>query len=298
MLHRMTRPDAAATIVVAGATGRQGGAVARRLLDAGWSVRALTRSPQSKAARALATAGAEVVRADMSDRASLDAALAGAYGVFSVQNPAISGVEDEVRQGKNVADAARDAELQHVVYASAGTGAADTGVEWWNSKLAIEAHMRGLGLPLTIVRPVAFMELMTDRDFYPPVSTWHLMPKLAGATTPIPWIAVDDAAAVAVLAFADRDRYVGRDLKLAAELRSIDECRALYEEVRGRRPRGFPMPVWMFNRVGSRDLVRMWRWLRASPPAGDPATLRAIRPEALTVRDWLKHRAPSPARRG
>ena len=286
----MTPPDASSTIVVAGATGRQGGAVARRLLEAGWHVRALTRSPESKPAASLAAAGAEVVRADMDDRASLDAAFAGAYGVFSVQNPAISGVEGEVRQGTNVADAAHAAKVQHVVYGSAGTGASDTGIGWWDSKLAIEAHMRGLGLPLTIVRPVAFMELMTDRDFYPPVSTWHLMPKLAGSATPIPWIAVDDAAAVATLAFAEPERYTGRDLKLAAELRSIDECRALYREVLGRRPRGFPMPVWLFNRVASRDLVTMWRWLGDSEPAGNSDTLRAIRPESLTVRDWLQRR--------
>lgn len=286
----MVRPDASSTIVVAGATGRQGGAVARRLLEAGWQVRALTRSPDSKPARLLATAGAEVVSADMNDRASLDGAFAGAYGVFSVQNPAISGVEAEVVQGTNVADAAHAAEVQHVVYGSAGTGASDTGIAWWDSKLAIEAHMRALGLPLTIVRPVAFMELMTDRDFYPPVSTWHLMPKLAGSATPIPWIAVDDAAAVEALAFAEPDSYIGRDLKLAAELRSIDECRELYREVLGRRPRGFPMPVWMFNRVASRDLVTMWRWLGASEPAGNSDTLRAIRPEALTVREWLQRR--------
>ena len=66
-------------------------------------------------------------------------------------------------------------------------------------------------------------------------------------------------------------------------LRSVDECRALYEEVLGRRPRGVPMPVWMFNRVASRDPVAMWRWLGASPPAGNPDAVRAIRPEALTV---------------
>ena len=244
------RPAASSTIVVAGATGRQGGAVARALLEAGWGVRALTRSPDSQAARELAATGAEVVHA---------------------------------------------AEHQHVVYGSAGTGASDTGIGWWDSKLEIEAHMRALGLPLTIVRPVAFMELMTDRDFYPPVSTWHLMPKLAGGSTPIPWIAVDDAAAVAALAFAEPARYVGRDLKIATELRSVDECRELYAEVMGRRPRRVPMPVWLFNRVASRDLTTMWRWLGASPPAGNSDTLRAIRPAALTVREWLRRKSASRA---
>ena len=260
-------------------------------------MRALTRSPTSNAARRLAAAGAEVVRADMADRGSLDAAMAGAQGVYSVQNPAISGVEAEVSQGRNVADAARDAGVRHVVYGSAGTGAAGTGVLWWESKLEIEAHMRELGLPLTVLRPVAFMELMTDRDFYPPVSTWHLMPKLAGGSTPIPWIAVDDLAAVAAVAFAERERYVGRELRLAADARSVDECRTLYREAMGRSPRRFPMPVWMFDRVADRDLTRMWRWLAANPPRADTDVLRALVPDALSVAEWLRRRQAAPARR-
>lgn len=287
----MTPREHHSTIVVAGATGRQGGAVARRLLAGGWHVRALTRSPASNAARDLASAGAEVVQADMGDRASLDAAMAGAGGVYSVQNPASGGAESEVRQGRNVADAAHAAGVRHVVYASAPSAETDTGVGWWDSKLAIEDHMRELGLGLTILRPVAFMELMTDKDFYPAVSTWHLMPKLAGATTPIPWIAVDDLAAVAVMAFAEFERFAGRDLPLAAELRSVDECRELYREILGRSPRSLPMPVWMFERVAARELTAMWRRLAASPPPGDPATLRALHPDALTVAEWLRRRA-------
>jgi len=281
-----------------GATGRQGGAVARRLLDGGWRVRALTRSPASPAAQALAVAGAEVVQADMGDRASLDGALAGVHGVYSVQNPVISGIEAEVQQGRNVAEAARRAHVQHVVYGSAGTGAADTGVGSWDSKLEIEAHMRALDLPLTVLRPMAFMELMTDKAFYPPLSTWHVMPKLLGGETLVPWTAVEDLAAVAATAFAERERFVGRDLPLAADLRSIDECREIHRDVIGHGPRRFPMPVWMFERVAGEDLTTMWRWWRSAKPETDTRTLREIRPDALTVRQWLERRkAASPQRR-
>lgn len=279
------------TIAVFGATGRQGGAVARALLDGGgWRVRALSRSPDSPAARRLAAAGAEVVRADMDDPASLDAALAGVHGVYSVQNGVVSGIEAEVRQGRNVADAAQRAGVRHVVFGSAGTGDSGTGVESWDSKLEVEAHMRGLGLPLTVLRPMAFMELMTDKAFYPPVSTWHVMPKLLGAETPVPWTAVDDLAAVAAAAFADRERFAGRDLPLASDLRPIDECREIYREVTGRRPRSFPMPVRMFERVAGRDLTTMWRWWHGAQPHVDSSTLRAICPDALTVREWLERR--------
>src|SRR5919107_5706812 len=96
------------TIVVTGATGHQGGAVTRHLLRGGWRVTALTRDPTSARARAVAALGADVVRGDMGDPASLRPAFAGAYGVYSVQNPMISGLADEVRQGKAVADVARE----------------------------------------------------------------------------------------------------------------------------------------------------------------------------------------------
>ena len=288
----MTSAERSAGLVaVVGATGRQGGAVARRLLDEGWRVRALTRSPSSDAAGRLAAAGAEVAAAEMDDRASLDAAFAGADGVYSVQNTYTSGIDAEIRHGRNVADAARAAGVDHVVYGSAGTGEPGTGVGSWDSKLAIEAYMRELGLPLTVLRPMAFMELMTDKGFYPAVSTWHVMPKLLGGSTLVPWIAVDDLAVIAAVAFAERERFVGRELPLAADLRSIDECREVHRQVFGRRPRRVPMPVWMFQRVAGADLPTMWRWWAQAKPAAETDTVRALHPAALTVPEWLRRQA-------
>ncbi|MCW5881894.1 MAG: NmrA family NAD(P)-binding protein [Anaerolineae bacterium] len=155
------------TIVVTGATGLQGGAVTRHLLDNGWQVRALTRNPKSQPAQVLAARGAEVVQGNMDDPASLRPAFEGAYGVYSVQNPYISGPDAEIRQGQHVADVARQVGLRHVVYGSAGIGVENTGVPSWETKLQVEQHMQGLGLALTILRPTAFMELMTDKKFSP-----------------------------------------------------------------------------------------------------------------------------------
>ena len=73
-------------IAVTGATGQQGGAVARKLLADGWKVRALTRDANKPAAQELVSLGAELVSGDMENRIELDAAFQGAYGVFSVQN--------------------------------------------------------------------------------------------------------------------------------------------------------------------------------------------------------------------
>ena len=121
-------------ILVSGATGQQGGAVARSLLKRGFPVRALTRSPEKPEAQALAEGGAELVRGDLENRASLDQALEGVHGVFSVQNFWESGYEREVQQGKTLADAAKAAGVRHVVYSSVGSAHRETGISHFDSK--------------------------------------------------------------------------------------------------------------------------------------------------------------------
>jgi uncharacterized protein YbjT (DUF2867 family) len=277
-------------VVVTGATGRQGGAVARHLLSGHWPVRVVTRTPDGPAARALATLGAEVIRADMMNTRELMHAFRDAYGVYSVQNFMPDGADAEIRQGRNVADAAQATGVQHLVYGSAGTGATDTGIPSWNSKLAVEAHIRALGLPLTVLRPMAFMELMTDKGFVPPVSTWSLMPRLMGRDRPLGWICVDDLGAIAARAFAEPARFIGAELSLASDVQSIAQCRHIWSEVHGRPPRGLPMPVWMFRRFVGSDLITMWRWLRTARFDIDPTPTRNLLPTALTVREWLVRR--------
>ena len=279
--------DRDGVIAVTGATGRQGGAVTRHLLADGWRVRALTREPTSKAARRLATLGADLVGCDMMDPASLRPAFAGVDGVYSVQNPMLDGLEAEVAQGRNVADAASAVGVPHLVYGSAGPGVPGTGVGSWESKISVAAHARERGLALTVLRPMAFMELMTHKDFFPPVTAWHLMPKLMGDDRRIPWLAVDDLGAIAAQAFRRRDEFVGADLALAADLRSVRECRESWRRVTGRAPRGFPMPVWAFERFVSSDLTRMWRWLGSEDVAVDPADTRRLLPGVLSVDEWV-----------
>ncbi len=150
--------------------------------------------------------------------------------------------------------------------------------------------MQALGLPLTVFRPMAFMELMTDKDFFPPVSMWHLIPKLAGADTRLPWLCTNDLGAIAARAFLEPDRFIGADVKLASDVRSIDECRRLWRQVAGRRPRRFPMPVWMFERFVGPDLTTMWRWLRTADLDLSTEPTREILPGAVTVREWLLQR--------
>lgn len=109
-------------IAVVGATGAQGGGLVRAILEDGngeFAVRALTRNPESDKAKALAAAGAEVVKADLDDKASLQNAFEGAYGAFCLTNfwehfsP-----EKELAQAKNMAEAAKDAGIKHCIWST------------------------------------------------------------------------------------------------------------------------------------------------------------------------------------
>ena len=147
-------------IAVTGATGQQGGAVARKLLAEGWQVRALTRDASKPAAQELAGLGAQILPGDMDNRDELAAAFRGAYGVFSVQNfwlPTV-GFDGEIRQGKNVADAAKAAEVKLLVFSSVGAAQRGMGQKHFESKWIIEQYIHTLGVPYTILRPAYFMD--------------------------------------------------------------------------------------------------------------------------------------------
>ena len=182
--------DPSRVVAVTGATGRQGGAVVELLLADGWRVRGLTRHPHSAAARRVAALGAELVTADMMSPTALDEAFRGVDGVDSVQTGWDDGFERRSHPGhqRGRRGAARTSGPHRLRVR--GSRRARTGVGSWDSKERVAAHMRSLALPLTVLRPTAFMELMTDRDFYPMVSTWQVMPKVMGGDRPSPSLAV------------------------------------------------------------------------------------------------------------
>lgn len=105
-------------ILVTGATGQQGGAVAEELLSKGYSVRAMTRKPDGEPAKRLKEKGAVVVFGDLDDEDSLGEPLDGVWGALAVQNTWEAGVEREEEQGKRFAKLAKDAGVYHLVYQS------------------------------------------------------------------------------------------------------------------------------------------------------------------------------------
>ena len=274
-------------IVVVGATGRQGREVVRQLVKDGWRVKGMTRKPESKKAAVVRALGAELVLADLDDITTLESAFQGAHGVYTMQPPILGKSENEIQQGKNVALAAQKMKVQHVVYGSAGPEKTKTGIEQWDTKLEVTQAMMSLGLPLTTLRPLAFMELMTDPSYYPN-AIWYIWPKITGGDRKIPWISVQDVGVIAAKAFGNPAEFMGKDFILSADAQSLDECRAIYKEVKGKYPSRFPMPIFLFEKFVGKDIPRMWNWLNTNPVNLDTSQTRQIHPDAMTVRTWLR----------
>src|SRR5260370_5016056 len=166
------------TILITGVTGNQGGAVAQTLQGSGFRLRGLTRKPESERAAALARHGVDVVKGDLDDEATLRRALAGAWGVFGVQNTLEAGVEREEEQGKRLATLARKAGVEHYVYTSVGSAQKQTGIPHFDNKWRIEETVRGLRFPShVILRPVFFMEnLLAPFSLQGSTLAWALPP--------------------------------------------------------------------------------------------------------------------------
>jgi len=274
-------------ISVTGATGQQGGAAARHLLAKGWNVRALTRDPSKPAAQALAAAGAEIVQADNDDRASLDRAMQGAYGAFSVQNFWLPGVGagGEIRQGKNIADAAKAAGIEHFVYSSVGAAHRGMGQAHFASKWEIEQYVQSLGLPYTILRPVAFMDnynwqraAITNGTF----TGWGLRPDKG-----LQLIAADDIGAVADLVFAHPQDYLGKTLEIAGDELTEQQIAATFTRVI-ERPVKLAQPSLSEGAQPTAEQVAMFQFFNDQGYDADIAGLRRICPGLLTFEGYLR----------
>ncbi|MCT9929907.1 NmrA/HSCARG family protein [Planotetraspora sp. A-T 1434] len=222
------------TVLVTGATGQQGGTTARHLLADGWRVRALVRDPASPAAQELARIGAELVAGDMDDRGSLDAAVRGAYGVFSVQPALIPPdfAENEQQRGLNVAEAAHDAGVEHLVYSSVGSADRDTGIPHWDIKWQVEQRIRALGIPSTILRPVMFMENHADPTYG--VTGELALVRAIPPNVTVQLIALSDIGAFAALAFGNPERYLGKAIELAGDELTLDQIVSAIGRATGR----------------------------------------------------------------
>jgi uncharacterized protein YbjT (DUF2867 family) len=266
------------TILVIGATGQQGSAAMKHLMADGWRLRALAHHPDSPEAQKLASAGVELVPGDLLDRASLDRAVDGAYGVFSMQGLR-EGPNAEETEGSNIADAAAAAGVKHFVYNSVVGAEGEAGPPWVVSKHHIEAHLQQLDMPLTIWRPVTFMEnyLGQRGDI--------LGGRLAGPLWPESMsymIALDDIGRFVALAFREPERFIGSTMAIAGDAMPMSEVAETFSRVIG-------------TPVAFEHTEVEWAPSPPRPVPGEPQDVRAdiaacreLVPELATLEQWIE----------
>ena len=256
-------------ILITGATGQQGGAVAAALAGSGFELQGMTRKPDSPAAAALKQKGVTIIQGDLDNAASLTKALAGAWGVFAVQNTWEAGVEKEEEQGKRIATLAREAGVQHFVYSSVGSAYRATGIPHFENKWRIEGTVRSLGFPShVILRPVFFMENI--------VSPWFLTgDKIYSALDPktvLQMIAVRDIGIYGARAFTDAARLNRREIDLAGDALTMPETAKQLSAGLGRTIEYVRIPIAEV-RKNSEDFALMLEWFERTGYNADIAAL-------------------------
>jgi len=275
-------------VLITGATGQQGGATLRHLSkqkDRGFKLRALTRKPDSDAAKAVAGQGAEVIAGDLDDAASVERALEGAWGVYAVQNSWEAGVEKEEEQGKRLARLAREKGVQRFVYASVGSAHKNTGIPHFDNKFRVEETVKALGFPsYAIIRPVFFMENL--------LSPWSLNgDKLMMGLAPdvkLQMIAVDDIGKFGAKAFTDPDQLRNVAFDIAGDSVTMPEAAAAVGPLVGKTLSYERIPMAAV-RQQSEDIAKMIEWFESTGYSADIASLEkrfGIRP--LTLPEWVR----------
>ena len=272
------------TILITGATGKQGGATARALAGKGFRLRAMTRHPDGPAAKAVADGtSAEIIEGDLNDATSLRNALKGVWGVFAVQNTWEAGVQGEEEQGKRLANLAREAGVQHYVYTSVASAHRKTGIPHFENKFRVEETIRAAGFPsYVIVRPVFFMENL--------LSSWFLNgDAIYAAMRPdlrLQMIAVDDIGKYVARAFTNADKLNRREIDIAGDDLTIPDAAMHLSRGLGRNIAFVQIPISEV-RKNSEDFAMMLEWFdRVGYDVDIPALERELRIEGTRFAKW------------
>jgi uncharacterized protein YbjT (DUF2867 family) len=273
-------------VLVTGATGQQGGALARLLLQRGHRVRAVSRKPDSAASHELRKVGAEVVAADLGDRASIERAAKGVDVAFLVATPYEQGVAAEVRFGKTGLDGVRAAGVPYVVYSSVSDADRKTGIPHFDSKAEVEDHLKSLGTPYSIVAPVFFLENLLA----PWVTGGLAQGVLATGVLPdrkLQVISLPEIAEFTTLAVENPASFRGRRINIASdELTPTEIARQLSE--RAGRKFGYQAVPLDVVRKQSEDMAKMYDWFNRVGYSVDIPKLKHDYPQVHwgSFREW------------
>jgi uncharacterized protein YbjT (DUF2867 family) len=277
------------TVLVTGATGKQGGALARLLIKRGHRVHAFVRSPGSPAARELAQRGAELVPGDFDDPDSLEHAMREVDAVFAMATPFdAGGLEGEVRHGRHLIDAAKIARVRHFLYSSVAGADQETGIPHFDTKHVVEGHLRQSGLPYTIVAPVWFME-----NFLGPAFAEGLHAGVLALALPphqgLQMVPMADLAAFCTRMLEWPDEFLGRRIEVASDEVTGEQAAALLSYVSGHKLRYEELALEAV-RANSQDMGRMFEWFHQVGYHAPISTLRRDYPEVgwHTFEDWAR----------
>ena len=288
------------TIAVFGATGAQGGSVARALLARGvFAVRALTRKTGSPAANALRDLGAEIVQADLDDPASLAAALDGAYGVFGVTN-FWEHFDKEETQGRNLVDAVKGANVQHFVFSTLPPVAKATGgalkSPHFDLKAGHEDYARSLGIPATFVHVPFYYENFLY--FFPPrpAGDGTFQFGFPQGDTPLAAISVQDVGPLVAPMFEQPEQYIGKVVKLAGDELPPQTYADVMSRTTGATVKYAYVPRETFAALGfpgAEDLADMFEFYRVHMPsrARELEACRAVAPQLQSFETWAANNA-------
>jgi uncharacterized protein YbjT (DUF2867 family) len=268
-----TEDDPRRPVLVLGATGGQGGAVAAALILAGRPVRAVVRDPASAGAARLAAAGAGLAVAEFTDREALAVAMRGAAATFALTTPFESGPAAEVQQGQAIIAAAAAARLPFLVFSSVAGATAGTGVPHFESKAAVERALARSGLAHTVVAPTYFYD--NALGGYQDLLDGTLELSLP-AGHPLQQLDRTDLGAFVALVLADPGRFTGRRVELASDAPTPAQMSLALSAALDRAVAYREVPV---AAISSPDMAAMWRFLRGPGYQADIAGLRYDYPE-------------------
>jgi uncharacterized protein YbjT (DUF2867 family) len=273
------------TVVTTGSTGKQGGAVARGLLERGHKVRAVTRDPNSSQAKSLAKAGATLVAASLEDTAAITKALEGATSLFAMTTPS-GGTDAETRQGVVAADAAKAAGV-HLVFTSVNSANRQTGVPHFDSKYEVEKHIAKVGVRATILAPAFFME---NLYFGKEQLAKGIYPATLPPARTLAQVAVADIGAVAVRVLEDAGRFTGKRFDLASDELTGNDVVAILSRVTGRPFAYYQVPLDVIRQRMGEDGARMYQWLDRVGYTADRPALRREFPDVAfhDFESWAK----------
>ena len=241
-------------ILVTGATGQQGGTLAKLLLQKNHKVYALVRNIQSPAAQELKKEGADLVKGDLNNLDSLEQAVNGVDSIFLMGTPLEDGIEGETRRGKMMADIAKEKNVKHLVYSSVANADRNTGIPHFESKYKVEQHIQNLGIPYTIIGPTFFMEnLLTYLK--PGIEQGQLALPLSPSSI-LQQIALENIAQFATLVLERRNSFLGKRIDIASDELTGEQADKILSDELGRKIKYVQVPLEQI-RQASEDIAHV-----------------------------------------